>query len=347
MERRVTIRSAGGRLVAVKTATGAQASANLALEAELLRRSAHPGVVAVVSFSSDGDRAELILGAPSEHTVADQMPETLRGCLDFVAAIAGIVADLHAMGVAHGALRPDHILVGAHGQPVLCGFGAAQSVVDPRLFSADVIAIGELLAWIARRMPQDARNARRVTAVVARSRERGTTARALAFALADGRRDAGESRSVSTSRRSALGALLALAAIATGAALFADDGSSSTTAPSTTAPGIVSSSSVAATDAPRLDIGGVSYEVGQPGDLAYFVPCHDSQRVVLVRPGTGDIFVFDHLAEPGAPRTSQSVGRVAGALEIVPGADDSCADIGVTTEHSLVHVPVPTSTRST
>ena len=120
----MAIRSAGGRLIAVKTATDAAASAKLGLEAELLRRSAHPGVVAVVSFSSDCDRAELTLSAPSEHTVADQMPDTLRGCLDFVAAIAGIVADLHAMGVAHGALRPDHVLVGAHGQPVLCGFGA-------------------------------------------------------------------------------------------------------------------------------------------------------------------------------------------------------------------------------
>ena len=73
MEPRVTIRSAGGRLLAVKTANDAATSAELGLEAELLRRSAHPGVVTVVSFTSAGDHAELTLGAPSEHTVAEQM----------------------------------------------------------------------------------------------------------------------------------------------------------------------------------------------------------------------------------------------------------------------------------
>ena len=342
----MSIRSAGGRLVAVKTANDAATSAKLGLEAQLLRRSAHPGVVTVVSFSSTGDQAELILGAPGERTVAEQMPVTLRDCLDFVAAIADTVADLHAMGVAHGALRPDHVLVGAQGQPVLCGFGAAQSVVDPRLFSADVIAIGELLAWLARRMPQDQRNARRVAAVVARSREHGPTARALAFMLADGHRDEVGSRAAIASHRSALGALIALATIATGAALFAGDGPSSSTAPATTVPSGSPSPTKEASQAPRIEVGGVSYQVGQPGDLAYFVPCRDDQRVILVRPGTGDIFVFDHLAQPGAPRTAQSVGRVAGALEIVPSADDSCSEIGVATEHSLLLLPVPTSTRS-
>ncbi|HUP71602.1 MAG TPA: hypothetical protein VM282_01005 [Acidimicrobiales bacterium] len=348
MIRPVAIRSAGGRLVAVKTAENAAEAAQLGREADLLRRSAHPGVVAIVSFTSHADSAELVLTAPSEHTVAEEVPDSVRRCLDFVAAAAEIVADLHAMGIAHGALRPDHILVAPHGQPVLCGFGSAQSVVDPQLFAADVVALGELLAWLARRMPGDPRNERRVSAALALSRDRGTTARALSFALADGPRESGRSRDAVASRRPALGALIALAAIGTGVALFTDNGGPPSSTVAATIPNSApSAADVATPDSPRVEIRGISYHVGQPGDLAYFVPCGDEQRVVVLRPTTGDIFVFDHLAEPGAPRTAQSVGRVAGALEIIPSADGTCSEFGVATDRELLHIPVPTSTRST
>ena len=344
----MAIRSTGGRLVAVKTATDAAEAAQLGHEADLLRRSAHPGVVAIVSYTSAPDHAELVLTAPSECTLAEQMPESMRGCLDFVAALAEIVADLHALGVAHCAIRPDHVLVAPHEQPVLCGFGSAQSVVDPQLFSADVVAIGELLAWLARRMPADQRRARRVSAAVTMSRERGATARALSFTLADGHRDSRRPRTPVASRRPAIGALLTLAAIATGAALFTGNGPSPITGLTTTVPPTLPGATDAAQrDSPRVEIGGISYQVGQPGDLAYFVPCENEQRVVVLRPGTGDIFVFDHLAAPGAPRTAQSVGRIAGALEIFPSADGTCSEFNVATERELLRMPVPTSTRST
>lgn len=338
----------GGRLVAVKTADTPAATAKLGHEAELLRRSAHPGVVAIVSFTPHANGAELVLTAPSEHTVAEQMPATVRACLDFVAAIAEIVADLHALGVAHCAIRPDHVLVAPHGQPVLCGFGEAQSVVDPQLFSADVIAIGELLAWLARRMPADQRNARRVSAAVSLSRERGVTARALSFALADGHRDSSHSRTSLAARRPAMVALLVLAAIATGAAVFSGNGQPpSASVSSTVSNTLPSAPAIAPAETPRVEIRGISYQVGQPGDLAYFVPCADAQRVVVLRPGTGDIFVFDHLAEAGAPRTAQSVGRIAGALEIIPSEDGTCSEFGVATDRELLRIPVPTATRST
>jgi hypothetical protein len=336
-----------GRLVAVKTAEGPAETARLGHEADILRRGAHPGVVAIVSFTPEANGAVLVLTAPSEQTVAQQMPGTLRDCLDFVAAIAEIVADLHALGIAHCAIRPDHVLVAPHGQPVLCGFGDAQSVVDPQLFSADVIAIGELLAWLARRMPADPRNARRVAAAVSLTRERGVTARALSFTLADGRRASTRSHTSIAARRPAMIALLALAAIATGVALFTGSGPPpSATVATTVADTVPNASNAAPANTPRVEIRGVAYQVGQPGDLAYFVPCDDEPRVVVLRPGTGDIFVFDHLAEPGAPRTAQSVGRIAGALEIVPSEDGTCSEFGVATESELLHIPVPKSTRS-
>jgi serine/threonine protein kinase len=341
-QRKVDIRSVGGRLVAVKSASTELEVAALAHEADLLRRAAHPGVVSVVSFTSAADRAELVLTAPSEYTAAQRMPDSMQGCLDFVAAIADVVADLHAIGIAHGAIRPDHVLVAANEQPVLCGFGNAQSVVDPQLFSADVVAIGELLAWLARRMPAEHRGARRVSAILARSRENDTTARELAFAIVDDKRDAHPVRAV-VANRPAMGALFAITAIATGAALFADGGSSNIGATTTVVPGRSATTAIVATEIPRVDIGGATYLVGEPGDLAFFVPCQGEDRVVVLRPGTGDLFVFDDLAEPGTPRTAQSVGRVEGALEVLPSADDTCSEFAVATDDALLPVPVPTT----
>src|SRR5438309_1132694 len=83
-----------------------------------------------------------------------------------------------------------------------------------------------------------------------------TTARALAFALADGHRDSGGSRVQVASRRPAIGALIALAAIATGAAWFTGDGpSSSTGSPAAASTSLASVTSVAGADSPRVEIG--------------------------------------------------------------------------------------------
>ena len=342
-QRKVDIRAVGGRLVAVKSAGTEFEVAALAHEADLLRRSAHPGVVGVVSFTSTLDRAELVLTAPSEYTVAERLPESINACLDFVAAIADIVADLHAIGVAHGAIRPDHVLVAENNQPVLCGFGCAQSVVDPQLFAADVVAIGELLAWLARRMPSDARAARRVSAAVACCREPDMTARALGFAMVDGAHGA-KGRRTGSAHKSGLSALIALGAIATAAALFADSGAPSSGSP-TTAGASATTRSPEGLDPPRIAVRGASYRVGESGDLAFFVPCEGTDRVVVIRPATGDLFVFDRFADAGAPLTAQSVGRVEGALEILAGESGSCSELAVATDDALLHISVPTRSR--
>jgi tRNA A-37 threonylcarbamoyl transferase component Bud32 len=331
----------GGRLVAVKSASTELEVAALAHEADLLRRAAHPGVVPLVSFTSTADRAELVLNAPSEYTVAQRLPESMAACLDFVAAIADTVADLHAMGIAHGAIRPDHVLVGPNEQPVLCGFGNAQAVVDPQLFSADVVALGEILAWLARRMPPDRRIGRIVTAVVTRSRDADATARALAFAMIDHRRRS-PSVGAALARKPALGAFVAIGAIATGTALFAHDNAPIAATPSTS----VAQPSATASDAgdvPQVEVRGTIYRLGQVGDRAFFVPCEGHDRVVLIRPASGDLFVFDDFAAVGAPRTARSVGRIEGAIEVLPSTDHTCSEFVVATDEQLLDVPVPTS----
>ena len=40
-----------------------------------------------------------------------------------LAALATTVADLHELGLVHGAIAPEHVIIGAGGQPVLCSLG--------------------------------------------------------------------------------------------------------------------------------------------------------------------------------------------------------------------------------
>ena len=41
-------------------------------------------------------------------------------------AVATILADLHDLGIVHGAVGTDHVLVGTDGRPVLCSLGHAR-----------------------------------------------------------------------------------------------------------------------------------------------------------------------------------------------------------------------------
>ena len=79
-----------------------------------------------------------------------------------MASLATTVADLHDMGIVHGAIVPEHVLVAPDGRPVLCGFGSAGRVGDgdERQPSTDVAALGRLLRRLA--TGPDARGLRRV-----------------------------------------------------------------------------------------------------------------------------------------------------------------------------------------
>ena len=85
--------------------------------------------------------------------------------------------------------------------------------------------------------------------------------------------------------------------------------------------------------------------MGQPGDLAFFVPCEDEDRVVVIRPASGDLFVFDRFAEPGTPLTAWSIGRVGGAREVLATDTGTCAELAVVTDDGLLNVSVPARSR--
>ena len=135
------VQTDGGRAVVLRTATGPDVAA-LRCVGERLRSAAHPGVVEVLRSEGTDDRWEL-------HLVHGGRPVDVGGPLGvaevagMAAAVAATLADLHAAGIVHGRIAGGHVLVGAHGRPLLCGFGSAPPPeAGP---DDDVAALGALI----------------------------------------------------------------------------------------------------------------------------------------------------------------------------------------------------------
>lgn len=119
------------RPVAIKrrAATGGRnGTRSSAGEAAALAASDHPNVVALIEVLDDPPDRVLVLSWVAGGSLRELLDE--RGTLlpgELVAllqSVAAAVQHLEAHGLVHGALRPDHIVLTADGEPVLVGFGA-------------------------------------------------------------------------------------------------------------------------------------------------------------------------------------------------------------------------------
>jgi hypothetical protein len=171
----------------VKQACGARRVAYLQAEADLLVVAAHPGVVELIRSHEVEDGAwelELRLVHGDNLTVGPSWSaEEVAG---FGAAAATTLADLHDLGIAHGRLRPDHLLVDQVGRPLLCGMGGARRGVvgeteaDPR--PLDVSALARcLIELLPPNAPRDLR--RPLDRAISARHRRPLTARQLARSL--------------------------------------------------------------------------------------------------------------------------------------------------------------------
>ncbi len=98
----------------------------LGREAELLRVIAHPGVVQFVSTQGGDPPNELILRRVAGGNLGRLGPQPLQVIAGLGAAIATTIADLHDLGICHGAIEASHVLLDEEGRPVLCSFGQAE-----------------------------------------------------------------------------------------------------------------------------------------------------------------------------------------------------------------------------
>ncbi|MDP6975259.1 MAG: hypothetical protein QF575_01720 [Acidimicrobiales bacterium] len=264
---------------------------------ELLDRVRFPGV-------ADAGRDDLP-GA------AERPPVDALACAGFGAALARTLSEVHRAGVAHGGLRSEAVLVDEAGRPLLSGFEAATEE-DPSARQRDVHQLAVLLAGMLADLPdtEDAgeRRRRRRLARVLQPRRLGdavdlsTTLADLAAAFDE----APPTRARAVRIRLGLPAGVAplprrlprprtalLALIAVAGLLFAV-GVGRGDRPSL------------ADDGPIVEFEGRRYQVGRAGDVAVVGDwpgpagtCDGSATLVLLRPGTGELFAFDGWAETG------------------------------------------------
>jgi hypothetical protein len=74
---------------------------------------------------------------------------TVNGIAGLGAAVAGTLADLHALGIVHGRIDSGHILIGDDGRPRLCGLSHPGDAAP----ADDVAALGDVLEDLLARAP--------------------------------------------------------------------------------------------------------------------------------------------------------------------------------------------------
>ena len=326
-------------------------------EALVLAAAAHPGVVHLLGFEG-GDliRLRLVTGTSPTDT------STIAGDL------ATTVADLHEIGIVHGSIGAEHVLVDRSGLPILCSFGDGRTGADPHgpETAADVAALAAYLLAGTRDPAQH-----RVLA--AATRRRAPTARQLADRLAalppaDPARPPGGGRSVgqapidrrfgervasppakrprrrpdpvgsSDGRRPSrrIGRLVrrsVMAAVVLGAAVVVIAGTRSGRRPP--APGCPVADQGCR---PVPDPGGVisvatgRYRIGEPGDVVVLGRWHcRSALPALLQPNSGEVWLFDSWAGTGATLLARLVARVPGAVSLgVIATPSGCDDLMVT-----------------
>lgn len=127
-----------------KVATSPVGRRSLADEAERLDRARHPGVVELLDAGED----RLDLAWAGGRTLATAPPPPERVAATF-ACLATTVADLHRLGIVHGRLRADHVVLDGHGRPRVCSLRAAAAHEPEPTSADDVAALGQLLAEAA------------------------------------------------------------------------------------------------------------------------------------------------------------------------------------------------------
>jgi len=166
-----------------KEAETASDRQRLRSEAGVLAAVVHPGVVRLIA--TEGDPPDkLVFGfVPGTDfaglEIADQ--DVLGG---IGAAVATTLADIHDLGVVHGAISPSHVLIDGAGRPVLCGFGSARKAASgaplAEMAREDTTALARMLL---NRVPASADARVRLT-IRAAARQRGPSRRGDARWLA-------------------------------------------------------------------------------------------------------------------------------------------------------------------
>lgn len=384
----------------VKEATDDGGTRSLLREAELLELARHPGVVELVGVEDHDGRPALVTRRVLGTGLASRPALSVEEACGLLAGVASTVADLHEVGVVHGAIAPEHVLVTAEGRPVLCGFGHGARAGQPPLAlpalpegftdparsstealdpSTDVFGLGALMGWMLQSgavarpgragLKLRALGARATLVDPSRRPSAGELASALAAAVEDGRVPA-RPRARRLAPAVAGMVLAAVLVSLTARTVVNRPGGAGETAPSitrapqdapvttepargpttrgpvTTAPNCPPASGLLSADTDGdgcaeelryadgvLEGSGGRWSVGTRGDQVATGDwqCTGSSTLALLRPASGDIYLFDGWAPPGHDLVAGVVARVDGAFAL-RRADldgDSCPELMV------------------
>lgn len=154
----LVIEAEGARPTVTKSGSGT-AAPRLRVEAAILAAVRHPGVVSLIGTAHETDADGTVRVRTrfvGSRTLANVGPLSPPRAAALVAATAGTVADLHDLGVVHGRLTPDHLIVATDDRPVLCGFAeASHGTVGHHRPADDVAALGALLRDLVASSPPE------------------------------------------------------------------------------------------------------------------------------------------------------------------------------------------------
>ncbi len=146
-ERVRVVRDDDGRLLAVKQpVVGGEAAAHA--EVALLRRAQMPGVVELLEGGGPAPHVVVTRWVGARSLADLEPPLSPERAAALVLAVSATVAQLHRLGVVHGAVEPTHVLLDGMGRPVLCGFGRAARDGSGLRPAVDVAALGHLLSHL-------------------------------------------------------------------------------------------------------------------------------------------------------------------------------------------------------
>lgn len=116
-----------GREVAVKIPPATpEAKRRLLHEATVMARLEHPNILRMLEVVTRDDQAYLVLPYAPGGTLASRVPLEARRVIELGIALADALEHAHARGVIHGDLKPENVLFGADGKPLLADFGIAR-----------------------------------------------------------------------------------------------------------------------------------------------------------------------------------------------------------------------------
>lgn len=151
------------REVAIKVLNGTQPKqrARFAREVEALGKLRHPNLVVVHAAGEHAGCPFLVLDLVDGITLSERLrregPLAPEVAAELVASLAGAVAAAHAQGVLHRDLKPDNVLLGPEGRPLLTDFGLARLSGD----SSRLSLTGQVLGTPGYMAPEQAAGERR------------------------------------------------------------------------------------------------------------------------------------------------------------------------------------------